>query len=52
MIRRLRILLVEDDALQWTVFAELLAVLGPDVCGTAATEAEAIAAALRDLPET
>jgi DNA-binding response OmpR family regulator len=51
MIERFRILVVEDDALQRTLLAELLTVVGHDVCGTAATETEAVAAALRDLPD-
>ncbi len=49
--RRLRILLVEDDAVLSTVLAELLAALGHDVCGIATTEVEAIAAALRTIPD-
>ncbi len=50
-MRRLRILLVEDDAVLSRALAELLAVLGHEVCGTVTTEAEAIAAALRTLPD-
>lgn len=50
-MKRLRILLVEDDAVQSMLLSELLAVLGHDVCGTAVTEGEAVAAALRDLPD-
>ena len=44
-MRRIRILLVEDDAIISELVAELLAVLGHDVCGTAVTELEAIDAA-------
>jgi CheY-like chemotaxis protein len=50
-MRRLRILVVEDDALQCMLLAELLTVLGHDVCGTAATEADAIAAGLSTMPD-
>lgn len=50
-MRRLRVLLVDDDAVLVSVLAELLAVLGHEVCGTAATEVEAIAAALRCIPD-
>ncbi len=41
----IRILLVEDDADISELIAELLAVMGHDVCGTAVTELEAIDAA-------
>lgn len=50
-MRRLRILLVEDDAMQSMLLAKLLEVLGHDVCGIAATEVEAIAAAARYAPD-
>lgn len=50
-MRRLRILLIEDDALICALLAELLAGLGHDVCGTATTEMEAVAAALRHAPD-
>lgn len=46
----LRILLVEDDAVISALLAELLTGLGHDVCGTARTETEAVAAALRHTP--
>ncbi len=50
-MRRLRILLIEDDAVLSMVLAELLAALGHEVCGTAGTESEAIAAAARHAPD-
>jgi two-component system, response regulator PdtaR len=49
--RSLRVLIVEDDAIISMLLAELLAELGYDVCATAATEAEAVAAAIRDKPD-
>jgi CheY-like chemotaxis protein len=50
-MRRLRILLIEDDAVINTVLAELLAEIGHEVCGTAGTELEAIAAAAKHAPD-
>jgi DNA-binding response OmpR family regulator len=47
----LRVLVVEDDALLAMLLAELLASMGHDVCATAATEAEALIAAIRDRPD-
>ena len=47
----LRILLVEDDAMVATVLAELLEMQGHSICAIAATEADAVAAALRFSPE-
>ncbi len=47
----LRILLVEDDANIREVLAETLEGLGYAVCGTAATQAEAIAIASRCKPD-
>lgn len=44
-MRRIRILLVEDNAVISELVAELLAVLGHEVCGTATTESDAIDAA-------
>jgi two-component system, response regulator PdtaR len=49
--RSLRVLIVEDDAIISMLLAELLAELGYNVCATAATEAEAVAAAIRDKPD-
>ncbi len=50
-MRRLRILLVEDDAVISALVAEVLAELGHDICGTARTELEAIDAAARHAPD-
>jgi CheY-like chemotaxis protein len=47
----LRVLVVEDDALIAMLLGELLAGMGHDVCGTAATEAEAVTAATRYHPD-
>lgn len=49
-MNRLRILLVEDDAMISEVLAELLADCGHCVCGAATTEAQAVAAAARHAP--
>jgi two-component system, response regulator PdtaR len=46
-MKTLRILVVEDDALFGMLLAELLAMMGHDVCGIEATEADAVAAAVR-----
>ena len=50
-MKRLRILLVEDDVVISTLIVELLAEMGHDVCATARTELEAIAAAERHAPD-
>ena len=50
-MRRLRILLVEDDAVISALVVQILDELGHDVCGTARTEAEAIDAAARHAPD-
>jgi CheY-like chemotaxis protein len=50
-MRRLRILLIDDDAVICMMLTELLAMLGYEVCGTAGTELEAIAAAARHVPD-
>jgi DNA-binding response OmpR family regulator len=50
-MRRLRILLVEDDAVISALVADVLAELGHDVCGTARTEQEAIDAAALHKPD-
>lgn len=47
----LRIMIVEDDALLAAILAELLAEMGHAVCATETTEAGAIAAAARALPD-
>lgn len=50
-MKPLRVLVVEDDALIAMLLTELLAGMGHDVCATAATEADAVAAALRCEPD-
>ncbi len=50
-MRRLRILLVEDDAVISALVVDVLAELGHKVCGTARTELEAIDAAERHAPD-
>lgn len=50
-VRRLRILLVEDDAVISALVADVLAELGHDVCGVARTELETIDAAMRQAPD-
>lgn len=50
-MKALRVLVVEDDALIAMALAELLVCLGHDVCGTAATEDEAVVAAAHYQPD-
>ena len=50
-MRRLRILLVEDDAVISALVADVLAELGHEVCGTVRTEPQAIDAAARYAPD-
>jgi CheY-like chemotaxis protein len=50
-MKALRVLVVEDDCLIAMLLAELLAGMGHEVCTTAGTEADAIAAAIRDRPD-
>jgi len=50
-MKALRVLVVEDDALIAMVLAELLAGLGHEVCGTAATEDDAVVAAAHYQPD-
>lgn len=45
-----RIVIVEDDALVAMDLADLLIAMGHDVCGIASTEADAVAAAIRWVP--
>ena len=47
----LRILLVEDEAVVAVLFADLLAAMGHEVCAIEATEAGAVAAAVRYRPD-
>ena len=49
--KRLRILVVEDDAVIGELLAEMLGEMGHDVCGVEATEANAVLAAARCLPD-
>jgi CheY-like chemotaxis protein len=51
LMKALRVLVIEDDALIAMLLAELLAGMGHDVCATAATEAEAVAAAACHRPD-
>src|SRR2546423_15643612 len=51
LMKALRVLVIEDDALIAMLLAELLACMGHDVCATAATEAEAVSAAARSRPD-
>src|SRR3954462_9634135 len=51
LMKALRVLVVEDDALIAMLLTELLAGMGHDVCATAATEAEAVIAATRYRPD-
>lgn len=46
-----RVLIVEDDAMTRLLLADVLADGGHEVCGVAATEAEAVAAAHRLRPD-
>jgi two-component system, response regulator PdtaR len=45
LMKALRVLVIEDDALIAMLLTEMLAGMGHDVCATAATEAEAVIAA-------
>jgi CheY-like chemotaxis protein len=47
----LRVLVVEDDALVGLLLAETLGEMGYEVCGIAATEAEAVSAAAIQKPD-
>jgi CheY-like chemotaxis protein len=51
LMKALRVLVVEDDALIAMLLANLLEGMGHDVCATAATEAEAVAAAACHRPD-
>jgi two-component system, response regulator PdtaR len=50
-MKPIRVLVVEDDALMGTLLAEVLAGMGYDVCAIEATEANAVAAAVRCAPD-
>src|SRR3954454_11694704 len=51
VMKALRVLVIEDDALIAMLLTEMLAGMGHDVCATAATEAEAVIAATRYGPD-
>jgi CheY-like chemotaxis protein len=51
LMKALRVLVIEDDALIAMLLSELLAGMGHDVCATAASEAEAMIAAARYDPD-
>jgi CheY-like chemotaxis protein len=51
VVKALRVLVIEDDALIAMMVAELLAGMGHEVCATASTEAEAVIAATRYGPD-
>ena len=51
LMKALRVLVVEDDALIAMLLAELLSGMGHDVCATAASETEAVIAATRYDPD-
>jgi CheY-like chemotaxis protein len=51
LMKALRVLVIEDDALIAMLLAEVLAGMGHDVCATAATEADAVIAAARHRPD-
>jgi len=50
-MKALRVLIIEDNALNAMLLAELLAQMGHGVCAIVATEADAIAAALLHRPD-
>ena len=50
-MKALRILVVEDDAMIAMLLADMLAAMGHDVCAIEATEAGAVAAAVRCRPD-
>jgi DNA-binding response OmpR family regulator len=51
LMKALRVLVIEDDALIAMLLAELLAAMGHEVCATAYSEAEAVIAAARYDPD-
>jgi two-component system, response regulator PdtaR len=50
-MKALSVLVVEDDSIVGKLLAELLEVMGYDVCAIEATEADAVAAAVRCRPD-
>jgi CheY-like chemotaxis protein len=51
MVRTLRILVVEDDALIALLLAEMLSEMGHEVCGAASTEEAAVTQAATSRPD-
>lgn len=51
MTKKLRVLIVEDEALIALLLADTLESLGYELCDSVATEADAVAAALSKLPD-
>src|SRR6266576_526934 len=51
LMKALRVLVIEDDALIAMLLANLIEGMGHDVCATATTEAEAVIAAARYRPD-
>ena len=50
-MKALRVLVAEDDAIVGTLLGELLKEMGHEVCAIEATEADAVAAAVRCRPD-
>jgi DNA-binding response OmpR family regulator len=50
-MKALRVLVVEDDTMIGMLLADVLAEMGHDVCAIEATEADAVAAAVRCKPD-
>jgi DNA-binding response OmpR family regulator len=51
LMKALRVLVIEDDALIAMLLSELLASMGHDVCAIATSEVEAVSAATRYDPD-
>jgi two-component system, response regulator PdtaR len=51
LMKALRVLVIEDDALIAMLLTEMLGRMGHDVCATAASEAEGVIAAARYAPD-
>ena len=51
LMKPLRVLVIEDDALIAMLLSELLTAMGHGICAIAATEAEAVVAATRHRPD-
>ncbi|WP_457797238.1 response regulator [Methylocystis sp. S23] len=50
-MKRIRILVVEDDPMLGDLLAEMLQTMGHEVCGIESTEPDAVAAARRSKPD-